>query len=248
MSVDYSRITSEIAEFIGTPEADWDSRTTSRIGHCISKGIDSVLHNGMHQWTWMRPIWRLDTSASQRRYLLPLDFEQFIEDIHYDGTHYGYPSVTQLPVARLLQLHTDYDGTGTPRHYAIEPIVHDGATEQRQQVVFHPTPDGTYSLVAQYQVGPIRAMSASNPYPPGGPENGELFVAAILAAVESAFLDSAVGDKHDEFRSALAAAIARDHRRQPRNLGPMRQYAGRQRHRFTRQLSDYTRYEGSTDV
>jgi len=72
--------------------------------------------------------------------------------------------------------------------------------------------------VAIYQIG-VQMLSEDHPYPPGGPANGELFVSACLAAAESKFLDSDVGDKQQGFQMALQAAIALDLRRQPRNLG-----------------------------
>ncbi|MHC4121716.1 MAG: hypothetical protein ACYSWO_29950, partial [Planctomycetota bacterium] len=95
---DYDLVRSEIAGFIGTPEARWDSGTSVDVESSIRKGIESVVHNALsHQWSWMRPSYRFQTADGQRRYTLPLDFEQFIGAIYFDGDEYGYSEITQLP-------------------------------------------------------------------------------------------------------------------------------------------------------
>lgn len=246
-TTDYDLVKAEIASFIGTPEQRWDSRTTIDVESAIRKGIESVVHNAAnHGWSWMRPTYRFQTADGQRRYTLPLDFEQFIGDIHFDGDEYQYPGIEQKPSGRLMQMYTEYNNTGVPTDYALEVPAHDGTTPQHQQLVLHPTPNSEYSLVGPYQVGPIRSLSTARPYFPGGPENRELFIAACLAATESKFLDGPNTDKQDQFNGALAAAIGRDYRRQPRNLGGP---GGRRR----RRRDDYrwklgTTYLGTTDV
>ncbi len=246
-TTNYSIVKSEIASFIGTAESKWDNRTSLDVESAIRKGIESVVHNvHSHQWSWMRPSYRFRTADGQRRHTLPLDFEQFIGDIYFDGAEYGYSSITQLPSGRLAQLYNEYQQTGVPANYALEVLAPDGTTQQHQQLVLHPTPDGEYSLVGPYQVGPIRSLSDSRPWFPGGPENRELFIAACLATAESKFMDQPMTDKQTQFQSALVAAIGRDHRRQPRNLGPMggRRGGSRDDHRYKLP----TTYLGGRDV
>jgi len=244
-TTDYAIVKSEIASFIGTPETKWDSRTSVDVESAIRKGIESVVHVGVHQWSWMRPTYRFQTADGQRRYTLPLDFEQFIHPLAFDGENYQYPPISQLPAGRLDQMHSEYSSTGVPTNYALEVDAHDGTTQQRQQLVLHPTPDAAYTLIGRYQVGPIRTLTNDRPWFPGGPENRELFIAGCLAAVEQKFLDGK-GDKTESFQSALMAAIARDHRRQPRNLGPMGGGRGRSRDSYRWKLG--TTYDGSTEV
>lgn len=222
VTTDYSLVKAEIASFLGTPESDWDSRTASDVESAIRKGIDAVVHNAAnHQWSWMRPIHRFSTVAGQRRYPMPLDFEQIIDCIAFDGDEYGYSGLTQLPASRLLQLASQYDDTSVPCHFALEVETHDGASEQTQILVLHPTPDKIYQLVAPYQVGPIRSLSEDRPWFPGGPQNRELFIASCLAMTESKFMDQAAFDKRERFEQDLASAIGRDHRNQPRNFGQL---------------------------
>jgi hypothetical protein len=252
MSVTYSTIKAEIAYYIGTAEDAWDSNTSSAVEYCIRTGVDRVIHNGQHQWSWMRPKWSWKTADGQRRYTLPLDFEQFIPNvIHFDGEHYGYGSIGQLPASRLMQLRGDSDSKGTPSCFAIESVAHDGVSEQQQQLVLEPTPDAEYKLVAVYQIG-VRELSDARPYPPGGPAHGELFVAACLAAVETKFRDGET-IKEQAFRDSLMAHIAIDLRKQPRNLGSMGgknvQMRGRSSIRRVLDLVDgYTTWNGGTEV
>jgi len=219
VATDYALVKSEIARFIGTPEASWSTAESTDVESSIRRGIESVVHNA-HQWSWMRPRHEFSTSDGQRRYELPLDFEQFITSICFDGDNHQYDEITQLPAGRLTQMYAEYPNTGVPTNYALEVEAHDGATEQKQVLVLHPTPDGTYPLAAYYQVGPIRGMDDSRPYFPGGPENRELFIAACVAAAEDEFKDE-TGQKAERFQGILAAAIRRDHHRQARNLGQL---------------------------
>lgn len=243
---DYDLVRSEIASFIGTPEARWDNRTAIDVESSIRKGIESVVHNAAsHQWTWMRPTYRFETSDGQRYYTLPVDFEQFIGAIYFDGDEYGYDEITQLPSGRVAQMYNEYDNTGVPTNYALEPIIHDGTSEQQYQLVLHPTPDSEYKLVGPYQVGPIRSLSTERPYFPGGPENRELFIAACLAAAESKFMDQPMTDKQEQFQSALAGAVGRDYRRQPRNLGQMGGRRGSSRDSYRWKLT--TSWENHVD-
>ncbi|MBU0846693.1 hypothetical protein KKH23_05835 [Patescibacteria group bacterium] len=236
---------SEIASFIGTPEAVWDARTAVDVESSIRKGIESVVHCGIHQWSWMRPTHRFQTADGQRTYTLPLDFEQFLNNLYFDGENYQYPSITQLPAGRLQQMHSEYSSTGVPTNYALAIQSHDGTSPQHYQLILHPTPDGEYSLIGPYQVGPIRSLSNERPWFPGGPEHRELFIAAILAATEAKFMDGKA-DKFESFQMALQSAIARDHRRQPRNLGQMGGRRGRSRDYYRYKLS--TTYDGAQEL
>ena len=244
-TTDLDLVRSEISSFIGTPESRWDARTAVDVESAIRRGIESVVHNvTSHQWSWMRPTHRFQTSDGQRTYTLPLDFEQFLNDLYFDGENYQYHPITQLPAGRLMQMHSEYISSGVPTNYALTVQSHDGTTPQHYQLVLHPTPDNSYTIVAPYQVGPIRSLSNERPYFPGGPENQELFIAACLAAVESKFMDQPMTDKREQFQSTLVAAIGRDLRKQPRNLGQLG--PGRRRDDYRYKLS--TTYLGDTEM
>ncbi len=253
MSVNYSEIKSAIGHYIGTPEPRWDSPTATTIERCIQRGVEKVVHNGQHQWSWMRPRWNWSTADGQRHYTLSLDFEQFVpNEIYFEGNDSEYGPIQQRPASRLMLLQTESTDTGTPFYFAIENIAHDGATEQRQQLILHPTPDNTYSLVGIYQIGIRNSLSDAHPFPPGGPSVGDLYLSACLATTEAEFRDGEI-EKQAQFQESLRNHIALDLLRQPRNLGQMR---GQRRglrgrsdaRRFFDLVSGFTTYQGKTNV
>jgi hypothetical protein len=249
MSDDYTLVRSEIAHLVGTPVDDWSASESAAVEASIRRGIHNACHPGNHQWSWMRPVHRFTTASGQRRYPLPSDFEQFINDISFDGVNYQYSPISQKPATRLLQLQSEHTSTGTPCYFATENPVHDGVNQQYQELVLHPTPDNAYPLIGIYQVGPIRPLSSSHPYFPGGPANKELFLQSCLAATESKFFDKQ-GEKHTAFQATLAIAIAEDLRRQPRNLGQLGGQRGRVRGDVRSALGWRlsTLYNGGTDL
>lgn len=254
MAYDYAGFVEAIAHFIGTPAPRFDNNTAAAVERCIQRAMENVIHNGQHQWSWMRPKWQWKTASGQRRYTLPLDFEQFIPNqIYFDGNDSEYGTIQQRPASRLMRLQTGSVDTGTPCRFAIETVAHDGASEQQQQLVLHPTPDNEYSLVAIYQIGVRGGLSDTRPYPPGGPAHGELFLSACLAATEAEFRDGEL-EKKARFQETLINHIAIDLRNAPRNLGQMgghrrARLRGRSDARMIYDLSSgFTTYSGGTDV
>ena len=119
MAVDYTRIIREIGEFYGDRDSDnWDSDFSTAVDDCIRTALNNVIHPmvipmfGMrsHQWSWLRPVWKMSTAEDQRRYSLPIDFERFVGNLHYDGEDYAYESISQLPATRLMQLPSSAGG------------------------------------------------------------------------------------------------------------------------------------------
>jgi hypothetical protein len=241
---DYQLVIQEIAQTVGTPQADWDSRTATDVDRCIRRGINAVIHNVLsHQWSWMRPLFSQTTADGVRRYTLPSDFQQFIDHLCFDGDNYQHPPLEQLPATRLQQLYSEYPGTGVPCNYATEAAAHDGTTEQTQELVLHPTPNGIYQIVGLYQVGPILSMTSERPWFPGGAEFRELFVSSCLAQAEVVFTDGDLKTWREQFQMDLTAAVARDQRKGARNLGPMK--GRRVQDCFRHKLQ--TQYEGHID-
>ena len=263
MQVSYSRIREEIGYDLGMgrdPDTDWDSDEEEDVDRFIRTGLDMYAHPPIipafgaraHQWSWLRPIWRMTTATGQRRYTLPLDFEQFTGDIFYDGEQDEYGPIQQTNPGRLLQLYQQDDDNNYPCLYAIEPLATEGTVEQRMQLVLHPTPDGSYKLVTQYQIG-IRMLSTDNPYPPGGPEHGEGWLAACLAAAE-AKANGERGIRYQQFMDCIMRDISRDLGKQPKlggYVGNGKNYDLRSRHNARRALdlqSGYTTYNGGTEL
>ncbi len=261
MAVDYTRLKREFCDFCGYDADNLSTDETNRFNDALRTALNQVIHpplvpslgSQQHQWSWLRPVWRAKTASVQRRYTLPVDFERFLGDLQFQAGESQYQSIRQYPVGRLLWLENYQNTTGVPQAFAVESVMSEGTTEQESQLVLHPTPDGEYGIVGQYQIH-CRMLSDSCPYPPGGPAHGELYVASILAAAEAKIDDETNGEKKKLFMERLMADIAMDLQRQPSHLG----YMGNGSHRgsLTRSSardllnmqSGYTTYSGGTDL
>lgn len=123
--------------------------------------------------------------------------------------------VSDLMVRRARQQRAS---AGRPECVAVRPAPFDAAVGQRYHAVFYPTPDSAYVLEYRYQVIPAM-LSATNPWPLGGPEIGELILEACLAVAEQRYGDTP-GLHTEQFPLLLAAAVASDaQRHSPDTLG-----------------------------
>jgi len=226
MAVDYTRLLREFCRFVGYDEDNLTDLQESDFEDCLRTAINQVFHPPLiptlgaqiHQWSWARPVWTMETADGQRRYTLPIDFERFVGPLNFQRDEGEYHELEQYPAAKLQHLDAAHNSTGTPACFAIEPVATEGTEEQVWQLVIHPTPDGSYKLVGQYQIG-SRMLSADYPYPPGGPAHGELWIASLLAAAEAKLDDDNTGQKHAAFMQRLMADVSVDMQRQPIRMG-----------------------------
>lgn len=100
------------------------------------------------------------------------------------------------------------DTTGPPILAAVEPLLTEGSTNQRFDLVTWPKPDGEYTLQFETNVEPNKPTAAS-PVLPGSASMSELFTISTLGLVEKRFFERA-GENEAEFPRALAAAIKQD--------------------------------------
>jgi len=262
MAVDYTRLLREFCRFTGYDEDNLTDLQLADFQDVLRTALNQVIHPPLvptlgaqaHQWSWLRPVFTMETCDGQRRYTLPIDFERFIGPLNFQPEEGEYHELDYYPSSRLMNLANSINGTGTPAMYSLEPVATDGTTEQLWQLVLHPTPDAAYKLIGQYQIG-ARMLSATYPYPPGGPAHGELYVASVLAAAEAKIDDEHGGQKQAAFMARLMADISIDMQRQPTTLG----YCGDGRGRFPRSRSEarrmlgglttgYTTYNGGTEL
>jgi hypothetical protein len=261
MAVDYTRLLREFCRFAGYDQDDLTDAQTADWGDVLRTAINQVIHPPLvptlgaqaHQWSWLRPVWTMETADGQRRYTLPIDFERFVGPLNFHPDEGEYHEIVYYPSQRLMNLQTA-GNTGVPVMYSLEPVASEGTTEQVWQRVLEPTPDDSYKLQGQYQIG-ARMLSSDYPYPPGGPAHGELYIASVLAAAEAKLDDENNGQKLAAFMSRLMADISVDMQRQPTTLG----YCGNGRGRMPRSRSEarrmlggltmgYTTYNSGTEL
>ena len=56
---------------------------------------------GVHEWSFMRPIWQVTTVADQRRYSLPPNFERPIGTLSYQTSDNSYAPIKFVSSSRL---------------------------------------------------------------------------------------------------------------------------------------------------
>lgn len=177
-------------------------------------GIEDI-----HQWSWMRPTWRLTTRASQRRYPLPQDWDRPVGNLCYvDTANDFYTPIQFTSASRLRGIEYQTNFTSYPQYAAIEPAESTGESPQTNVLVLHPTPDAAYELSCQYQAY-ARRLTADQPYPLGGQSNGSLILASCLAVAELRKTGEPEGAMWRSFMQKLASAIARDRERGAALLG-----------------------------
>ncbi len=164
-----------------------------------------------HRWSFLSPEAVLTTAPGQTDYPLPDDFAGFEGRMTYQAAANQFVTVRKVGVGEVRRLLQTGGGISMrPSVFAETPLPFDGATGQRYAAAFYPTPDQAYALTYRYNRQP-QMLSAQQPYPYGGQQYGELYLAAVLAACEQRMMDK-VGERTAAFREMLAAAVAADAR------------------------------------
>ena len=228
MACDYTRLARAFCDFSGYNVTSVDELTAAqaqKLADGLQMALGKVIHPDVipqfgpraHEWSWLRPVWTMSTSDGQRRYTLPVDFERFIGDLNFEPNEGQYHPIGYFPAGKLQNMAT-IDTTGVPVAYSLEPLPTENTTEQRWQLVLEPTPNAAYKLIGQYLVG-VRELSADNPYPPGGPQMAEVYVAAARWASQNLIDNEPTGTEYTNLMNCIMAAISRDYGRLPTNLG-----------------------------
>lgn len=172
----------------------------------------------VHEWSFMQPIFKFKTSAAQRIYPLPDNFERPVGEIYYqsdEDDYYGPIPFTNT--TRTMKLENRQEEQSPPRYASLQASDSTGEAEQLQELVLHPTPDGTYALQFQY-VALARRLTETQPYPLGGQMHGPGILASCLAAAET-YATGSQGPRYMQFLEKLAGNIIRDNERGASVLG-----------------------------
>ncbi len=156
---------------------------------------------------------------SQEVYDLPDDFGALAGDITYEPGLSGQKLLI-INEGRLRDARQggNYTG-GKPLFAAIRPKLKGTSTTvgQRQEIMFLPDPDASYTLSYPYDVFP-NALGSADYFTYGGAALSELILQSCLAVAENRALDNR-GIHQARFDEMLSAAIAVDLRQRPRNFG-----------------------------
>ena len=146
-----------------------------------------------------RPTYDLDAGFSGN----------FDGDLHYKtGDNTLWPPLLHISPEQMRKKKQHYNDVDRPLFYAIRPKALDATAGQQWLITFYPTPDGEYTLHGRYKVRPAM-LDATNKYPHGGPEMGEVFLESCLAVAEKRFVEDQTRHR-DEFLRLLLQAIDND--------------------------------------
>jgi len=104
-----------------------------------------------------------------------------------------------------------------PDCYALRPQKHDNVLGQRWEVLFHPTPDASYTLHYRYKVL-ANKLENDDDIPIGGVEHAQLIRQMAIAEAELA-QDKTTGPQTATAQQMLAQAMMEDSKRNPHRLG-----------------------------
>lgn len=221
-----------VGEYMGyrTSPEGWSQEQIERVDHVIDEGCRQYYYppvlpppyaegaKDVHEWSFMRPVYELETQANQRVYPLPTDWEHPIGNLTFNDTDNDYYAPIQFTnQARLRSLEYQTDFVSYPQFAAVRPVVTQGMAPQTLELILHPVPDKAYQLSVEYQAH-ARKLTDDNPWPLGGQIHGAGILASCMAAAEL-YVAKKQGPLYKQFLSTLAGNIARDYERGAAILG-----------------------------
>lgn len=226
LSIAFSDLKASVGFYLGHggPD-DWTANQDAEIETFVQAGIRQFYYppaiEGIepgYTWSFLTPKTTIDTTVDQATDDLPDDCGRVLGPMHHDPDVYAAP-VLIVSRPQLRKLQSGSDETGTPLYAAVREKASDGATGQRKELVWWPTPDAIYTLTYQYEAYQ-GILDDSHPYPLGGMKYSGLVAASCLAIAEQRANDER-GINWDDFARQLASAIAQDRKNGAQYYGPM---------------------------
>lgn len=225
LSIGYPDLCEEVGFFLNYGRSGWSAAQESEIDGIVQSGVRRVyfppaVDPGIlgYTWTWLRPSTTLSLVADTGDYDLPDDFGRLIGEFHYASDDY-LRSIGEVPLGTVQELRSVRSLSGDPYYVATRYQASTGASGQRQEALFYPTPTAARTLSYQYEAYTGK-LSDSYPYPLGGMSMGELYIESCLAVAESRQEDG-IGHHSKLFEALLLDAVARDQKRGAKNYGQM---------------------------
>ena len=161
-----------------------------------------------HTWTWLEQTTTLVTTADDYDYTLPADYGSFIGQHMYWGEGVTYDPPYRTNDTEILLKRQFNELTDRPQCFALRWVAQTAGTNQRQELIFWPTPADEYTFIYKYAVltGPL---SETNPYPLGGPRSSQLMMEAVKAIGETK-KNGQRGDQWNVFIAQMQSAIQLD--------------------------------------
>jgi hypothetical protein len=229
LSVGLAELRAEVGYFLGMGRGvavAWTAAQETEIDNLVQSGVRRVYYPPAlnanvvgYEWSWLRPTSTLAISvAGGYDYDLPDDFGRLVGSLYYPAEEYRN-AISIVSVGRLLNMRAQSDESGAPVCSATRYKTSTGTTGQRQEIIFFPTPDASWTLNYEYEAY-SGALTETYPYPLGGMQLAELYIESCLAISESRVNDE-IGQHTQQFNLLLMDAITRDRKRGAQLYGPM---------------------------
>jgi len=218
LSIAYGDLLSEVGHFLGygRDATAWTQDQTDDADAAVQSGVRQFYFpppiaagQTPHTWSFMRPVTTLEITADDYEYDLPDAFGAILEPMTFEPDN-AWEAIRIVGEAQIRSLRqTGSTATTRPKYAAIRPKAFTGAAGQRFEIIFHPTPDATYTLTYAY-TALVNQLTAQYPYPLGGMAHGETILESCLAIAEERMNDGERGLHHTKFLERLAASVVRD--------------------------------------
>lgn len=194
-----------IAANYGSDESQYTTEEIRWLDESVQEAYRYIQRASL--WSWKRSTTTLTTVASDNDYTLPADVGSVQGDITYAANE-GFTHIKRtspLDIRKRLQQSSQ---TAQPWLYTVRWRAQTSGSNQRQEMLLYPTPDDAYVLTYEYAVI-IGKLSATNPYPLGGPAISQLMI-EMCRAVGEAKKNGGRGPQWDLADMAMAVAIGED--------------------------------------
>ena len=202
----------------GPNPARWSHSQNSEVEEIVRMGLRSF-YNPMvlpgerapHNWSFMRPVVMISTSASLYAYDLPEDFAV----LHGPITYTPGESVIYPPIKVTAERYVDNklqvgEGSGRPLEAAIRIKYDDDRVAGEAQVwelILWPIPDAVYKLNVPYSIN-AEHLSDDTSLPLGGQPHAQTLIESCLAAAEN--MSGQKGVHTEKLMLCLQASIGHD--------------------------------------
>ena len=189
--ITYADLYTRISEFLGLTDIG-TAPTGDDLTHCkvlAERGLRRFLYpidkesGRLHEWSFLRPFYTLNTVSGKWRYQLPEDFSDIITDPTY-GDDEGFSQMQKTSPDTILNLRSAGVDSYAPIYYCIVDSSFDPAIGEFSEMWFHPECDGVYPIQFFYKADPTKPSNAAD-YLPGGVRATEAIIESCLAVAEA---------------------------------------------------------------
>lgn len=160
----------------------------------------------IHRWKFLELTTTLSTAADIDTYNLPKGFSSFVTTFTHTTPTTWNP--VQKPLSFIYEQKSRTTGTGYPVYFAIKNGDYDVVAGQQYEVVFSPTPNGTYNYYYTFIFMPQKPVNDEDLFV-GDELTSEVILECALAVAELQE-DEKAGFHNQEADRLLQALIGKD--------------------------------------